>query len=134
MNESPRMCPVCGRSMEAGHYGRLEIDRCDCGQLWFDAEELAAYVSRWAGGDLAAEDVVAGGSVEVEGETLVCPRCRTPTLVPYRMVGQLLHRCTGCLGISMERGELERVLARAETEGHPGVGTRLREFLRHLFG
>lgn len=40
---------------------------------------------------------------------LTCPKCREP-MTSYERGGVIVDQCTGCRGIFLDRGELERLL------------------------
>jgi uncharacterized protein len=52
-----------------------------------------------------------------------CPRCQNATLDEVDRSGVTMDRCTSCRGIWLDRGELEKLIARAtaELEGTPQV-------------
>lgn len=45
-----------------------------------------------------------------------CPRCLNPTLVERERDGVTIDTCPSCRGIWLDRGELERLIARATSE------------------
>lgn len=125
MSKAQLTCPICGRAMQATVYGGIEIDRCECGELWFDHGEFTDYVSRWACNQL-------GGGEQADGQMVSCPRCGTQTLVPYSAAGQSFHRCQSCLGISIQTAALERLLAGVETSSWAKVPELIRSFFKRF--
>ena len=61
-------------------------------------------------------------SKEVPG--MQCPRCQDAVLDEIDRSGVTMDRCTRCRGVWLDRGELEKLIARAtaELEGAPQVG------------
>jgi Zn-finger nucleic acid-binding protein len=45
-----------------------------------------------------------------------CPRCETRTLVERERDGIILDGCSNCRGLWLDRGELEKLIARATRE------------------
>jgi Zn-finger nucleic acid-binding protein len=45
-----------------------------------------------------------------------CPRCETSTLVEFDRDGVTIDRCKDCRGLWLDRGELEKLMARAGAE------------------
>lgn len=52
---------------------------------------------------------------------MICPRCETPSLLELDRQGITVDRCDRCRGIWLDRGELEKLLARQAAEAPPGV-------------
>ncbi len=44
---------------------------------------------------------------------MTCPRCETSQLTEVERDGVTIDRCDGCRGIWLDRGELEKLIARA---------------------
>lgn len=53
--------------------------------------------------------------------TLVCPKCASP-MRSYERSGLIVDQCTGCRGLFLDRGELERLIEAQDT--HYGASTR----------
>jgi Zn-finger nucleic acid-binding protein len=51
-----------------------------------------------------------------------CPRCQNAQLTELDRDGITLDRCTSCRGIWLDRGELEKLLARGRSEHDDDVG------------
>jgi Zn-finger nucleic acid-binding protein len=45
-----------------------------------------------------------------------CPRCSTKTLIEKERDGVTVDHCPDCRGVWLDRGELERILARTQAE------------------
>lgn len=43
------------------------------------------------------------------GASLVCPKCRE-SMTSYERGGVIVDQCTGCRGVFLDRGELERLI------------------------
>ncbi len=116
-----RHCPSCSTRLDPEKHGRIEIDRCgQCGDLWFDRTELAAYIER-SGPTSAAVDW--GSPVKTPGSSVTalnCPRCETPTLFPFKWKEIPFNRCDRCSGVHVTREGLDQLLARAEKR--QGIG------------
>lgn len=53
--------------------------------------------------------------------TLICPKCASP-MRSYERSGLIVDQCTGCRGLFLDRGELERLIEAEDT--HYGAPTR----------
>jgi uncharacterized protein len=64
---------------------------------------------------------------------MICPRCETVTLTEMDRDGVTIDRCARCRGIWLDRGELEKLMARGRDGGPPvrEVEARDHERLRH---
>lgn len=65
-----------------------------------------------------------------------CPRCEATVLEELDRNGVTVDRCASCRGVWLDRGELEKLLARATAELDAGVptATHPREPGRHRYG
>jgi len=67
---------------------------------------------------------------------LTCPKCNAP-MRTYERNGIVIDQCTGCHGIFLDRGELERLIGIESTylgQEHPsGKGEPPRRFFGELF-
>ena len=71
-------CPACGRDLERGEYGRVEVDLCDdCKGLWFDRFELEGVLDPTT--------------------TRPCPKCEAP-MRATDWNGVPVNACRGCGG------------------------------------
>lgn len=43
---------------------------------------------------------------------MLCPRCETPSLIELDRQGLTIDRCERCRGVWLDRGELEKLMAR----------------------
>ncbi len=64
---------------------------------------------------------------------MICPRCNKPTLEEKDRDGITIDVCQVCRGIWLDRGELERLIARAEQgpERYTQILAREKEYLGH---
>ena len=119
------MCPVCGEPMIILELEGVEIDHClTCRGTWLDHGEL----ERIAGGASAGEARPASELARKIREARAgkrsgrrCPRCRR-RLRPILLGAPApieVDRCSRCLGLWLDRGEVEAVVAscRAGEEG-----------------
>jgi len=58
---------------------------------------------------------------------MICPRCNKPTLEEKNRNGVTIDICLVCRGIWLDRGELERLIARAEQDSQINTHTYGRE-------
>jgi uncharacterized protein len=65
------------------------------------------------------------GAVEAGTQTLICPKCGSE-MRSYERNDVLVDQCTGCRGIFLDRGELER-LTEAENTYYEREQSRDRE-------
>jgi Zn-finger nucleic acid-binding protein len=67
---------------------------------------------------------------------LICLKCKAP-MRTYKRNGIVIDQCTGCHGIFLDRGELERLIGIESTylgeESHPEKNRSRRGFLGELF-
>lgn len=88
-------CPGCGVRMISLREASVEVERCPaCDGLWLDRGELTS-----RGGALPAENAQWMGQRP-------CPRCSVPMQV-VAGGGIEIDRCSSCMGIYLDRGELE---------------------------
>jgi uncharacterized protein len=78
-------------------------------------------------------------------QTLVCPKCGSD-MRSYERNGVMVDQCTGCRGVFLDRGELERLVdaegshyerefdrrREEESHGRPHKKSRKRSFLENL--
>ena len=78
-------------------------------------------------------------------QTLVCPKCGSD-MRSYERNGVVVDQCTGCKGIFLDRGELEKLIAAEgshyerehsqrrddESHGRPPKKSKKRSFLENL--
>lgn len=51
---------------------------------------------------------------------MLCPRCETPSLIELDRQGLTIDRCERCRGVWLDRGELEKLMARErDADGEP---------------
>jgi uncharacterized protein len=118
-----RSCVRCGTSLSPTTVGSVEVDVCPgCGGLWLDHQELQqlAEMSDDALDGLRAlirkgEHKGAGAKRTDEGRLdAPCPACAGK--LTHAMVGAVsLEACSGCAGVFLDAGELDR--ATAEVRG-----------------
>ncbi len=112
-------CPNCDATLTTITYEGIEIETCQsCKGEWLDADELGKVVSarevrfnpeeRVA---VAAATKITGVKLDVADRDLVCPKCGGQTdAVNYGGdTGIVIDNCTGCHGIWLDAGELEKV-------------------------
>ncbi len=97
----PMTCPRCGtrtlNSVDTVEGPTLDFCR-DCGGVWFDRDELSAFLS-WKR---------MPEPIERAADLIDCPRCAAPTLSGFSFTedGPLLDRCTRCGGVWCDQGEV----------------------------
>jgi Zn-finger nucleic acid-binding protein len=82
--------------------------------------------------------------MEAGTQTLICPKCGSE-MRSYERNGVLVDQCTGCKGIFLDRGELERLTEAENTyyereqprehddkRGRPSKKKKARSFLENL--
>jgi Zn-finger nucleic acid-binding protein len=98
-------CPFCRARLEAEQHANVEVDRCTaCAALWFDKNELRAYVTAKRGAEPQFRNVLPFSN----GTLLPCPRCKTDSLYRCRVAGVQARHCPTCGGIAMEASPLSR--------------------------
>ena len=112
-------CPSCSSTLETIDYEGIKIETCPgCEGQWLDASELRHIVNvrerrfdedqRRAVATAASIDPV---QVDHEDRDLRCPKCggQTDVLNYGGDSGIMIDKCTGCGGIWLDAGELERI-------------------------
>ena len=91
-------CPFCGGPLKPERHANVEVDRCPtCTGLWFDRDELGAYVAGKHEASLQGRELP-----RVTGSTPVrCPRCLTDTLYPCRVPKLSARHCRDCGGTAV---------------------------------
>jgi Zn-finger nucleic acid-binding protein len=92
------ICPVCGESLSEEQHVGITLDRCTaCRGVWFDAGELESYRAAHPNRDqLIAEHWEPEPACK---ESLLCPRCSSPSLVGGTAFGLLAFQCESCRGV-----------------------------------
>lgn len=115
-------CPKCKAYTAAERLLDVEVDVCPtCQGVWFDRNELSRIVGSPADLRIAEETMV---------ETPYrCPRCfRNLMQVPYTWDQTLLvDLCSGCEGIFLDKGELEKASSAIQAFGAKFPEERLSE-------
>lgn len=97
-------CPKCTNYMFPGRKKGVQIDCCSsCNGIWLDKGELATIAQ-------TKTDIPASAQFKKPTE-FPCPRCGTKlSEQPYSSDGDLLvDSCTGCSGVYLDKGELEKI-------------------------
>jgi Zn-finger nucleic acid-binding protein len=93
---SPLTCPFCARQLREVDCNGTQIDVCDCGGMWFDADEIAAWASK-----AKLDGPVPDGSncLPHASECYRCPRCAEFSLKSRVLHDVFFARCDECAGI-----------------------------------
>ncbi len=112
-------CPNCRALLREDVYEGIEIESCDCCRgAWLDDRELGKIVQiREVKFDpqerraIAESTTITGVVVKDVDRDLKCPKCGgTTDAVNYGGdTGIIIDRCTGCRGIWVDGGELEKI-------------------------
>ncbi len=112
-------CPNCRALLREDVYEGIEIESCDgCRGAWLDDRELGKIVQiREVKFDpqerraIAESTTITGVVVKDVDRDLKCPKCGgTTDAVNYGGdTGIINDRCTGCRGIWVDGGELEKI-------------------------
>ncbi len=86
-----RNCPDCKREMRELRHQDVVVDACDCGGMWFDRGELAA----WRAAHATVQTVVAKPRT---GPACRCPHCAGPSLGPVWLDRVSAASCSSCQG------------------------------------
>ena len=112
-------CPHCHAPLREIEYEGIAIETCDsCGGEWLDSDELGKIVqirerkfNEQERRAVAESTTITGVQLESVDRDLVCPKCGATT-DPINYGGDtgiIIDRCTGCHGIWLDEGELEKV-------------------------
>jgi Zn-finger nucleic acid-binding protein len=89
-------CPYCSRPLREVDYHGTHIDACDCGGIWFDAEEIGA----WARANGRNEAIPDGRNcAPFPSDPYRCPRCAVLSLESRVLDGIHFARCEKCAGV-----------------------------------
>ena len=112
------MCPNCQSDLHAVYYEGIAIESCDnCHGEWLDHGELGKIVrirevkfDREERRAIAESTTITGIVLKDVDRDLTCPKCDgTTDAVNYGGdTGIVIDRCTGCKGIWLDAGELEK--------------------------
>jgi Zn-finger nucleic acid-binding protein len=107
-----RTCVKCTSVLDKTNVGDVEVDLCpSCGGLWLDAGELER-IGRGSAGDLdQLRQALTGSSTpEPASETTTaCPAC-DGKLSEVKVGPVTIDYCNKCLGLFLDRGELDQAL------------------------
>jgi Zn-finger nucleic acid-binding protein len=113
-------CPRCGSVLSAKEYDGVEIEACPgCRGEWLFAGELQKIADHhdevFTPEEIAALDAVNTEKFTAEKDDhdeLNCPSCDNVQMEHFNYgdtSGIILHKCTQCDGIWMDKGELEKI-------------------------
>ncbi len=109
-------CGYCDVSMQVELHGygrRLAIDCCStCDRIWFDHNELSAYLRRVAKHDHVGRDTDISFRRRLASDRVSCPRCSAEVLSPCFLGRVKAHWCAACFGVLVQSEELEGVVPR----------------------
>lgn len=118
LGSEPMMCPNCHSDLQTIDYEGIAIESCDkCRGEWLDHDELGRIVRlREAKFDpeerraIAESITITGIELEDVDRDLKCPKCgETTDAINFGGdTGIIIDRCTGCRGIWLDAGELEK--------------------------
>jgi Zn-finger nucleic acid-binding protein len=130
MTSPPRACPSCRRSLRQVDYDGVHVDACDCGGIWFDAGELAA----WArANQLRGPLPDANAGAPTDDDPGHCPRCRTASLRSRVLAAARFARCSTCAGIWLTADAVARFQPASGSDAAAGaIGHGLTGFLELL--
>lgn len=113
-------CPRCNSILTVVEYGGVQVEVCsDCRGEWLHAEELQKLVEHHdhvlPPKDSAVLEAVNKPVEPVEDQDrdiLNCPHCETIEMERFNYAdtsGLILHKCTECGGIWMDKDQLEKI-------------------------
>lgn len=103
-------CPSCAAEMGQEVRHGVTIDRCpSCAGLWFDIEEIEAYLN--ARGTRTGQPVPRNAELESaeDGAPETCACCGEKALRNGTLRGFDYMRCSWCGGVFVAKGELDKV-------------------------
>ncbi|MCC7531095.1 MAG: Bax inhibitor-1 family protein [Candidatus Melainabacteria bacterium] len=98
-------CPKCKSYMFPGRKKGVQIDCCsNCNGVWLDRGELATITQ-------TGKDIPDAEPMSKTQTNFSCPRCGSNlNEQPYAANNSLLiDSCTGCCGVYLDKGELEKI-------------------------
>lgn len=112
-------CPQCHALLKTIEYEGVEIETCSgCQGEWLDDGELGhvaqareVLFNKEERRAIAAATKISGVRLEDVDRDLTCPKCggQTDAINYGGDTGIIIDRCTGCRGIWLDRGELEKI-------------------------
>src|SRR5271170_2230776 len=113
-------CPRCGSTLQSIEYDSQTVEVCpDCKGEWLDAGELQKIVEHhnevFTAKEIASLDAVDKEILTAElsdHDELNCPVCENIRMEHFNYgdtSGIILHKCTGCGGIWMDKDQLRKV-------------------------
>ena len=132
-------CPHDGTTLAAVSIAGVDLDKCHkCDGLWFDRGELERLRdSKMTEVEELLEQKYGDPQFE-EGETdgyMRCPRCDDGRLQRYTytyMHPVRIDRCSECLGLWLDDGELDAIIGEKEKLEEASQDARVRAFLRNF--
>jgi Zn-finger nucleic acid-binding protein len=113
------LCPNCQKPLHNFNYHGINIDICSsCGGLWFDAQELPAYIETFSKihefPPLTLTEVTqkAQNIYTLAEQSKNCPHCRVP-MGKYNYAYNsniFLDHCPQCQGIWTDRDEIAKLV------------------------
>lgn len=115
------LCPRCNADLRAARVRGLTLDYCNpCHLVWFDGQELEAYLQ------LQRSAITSSPPQRPPGPPLAtaatCPRCASPQLQPGTWRDVPLARCATCGGMLIDVGAVAAV--REKWTAHREAETR----------
>jgi Zn-finger nucleic acid-binding protein len=115
-----RVCVRCTSVLDRSTVGDVEVDLCpSCGGLWLDNGELER-IGRGSQEDLFVLNQALTGSAAPEAASDTqqsCPACEGGQLKEVKLGPVTIDYCVKCLGIFLDKGELEQALAATAAQG-----------------
>lgn len=112
-------CPACSGQLEVILYENIEIETCrGCGGEWLDHTELKkivdqrdVYFDPQQRAEVAKTIKLKQMTTDDVDRKLTCPKCHGVTkAINYSGdSGIIIDRCSGCKGIWLDPGELEKI-------------------------
>ncbi len=112
MSDEGLPCLECGLPMvEEDHHG-VTLDRCtSCGGLWFDVDEIYAYLSSHPSLPAVHEPSEADFKRCTKGLGVRCTCCDQESVELGDFRGISYQRCTWCGGVFIGRRQIEEIVA-----------------------
>ena len=96
-------CPICETVLNQRSIGDVVVDQCDsCNGTWCDPSELSSILH-------TANNQV--GQISAAPASISCPGCNIEIVktIYAHDSGIPIHKCTGCSGVWLAAGQLERI-------------------------
>lgn len=122
-------CPACARPLREVVHRDVHVDACDCGGMWFDAGEIAA----WAKGRNPVGAAVAPPAPS-QSDAPSCPRCTGSLSRRGESRSIPFAQCGKCAGVWLPAEAVAKLDPSSPDTDPPDPLMLVIEFVASMFG